>query len=282
VLENIQTYHYAKSLPEAVKWIRKYSSGDVIPCTGSIDLLYPFMEQAHTLLDISRLQLDRILIKGNTVHLGGTTTLQQIVQSKELAEIAGGIINLGAKLYTSPNQRNITHLQDILWSKSFYFDLLSVLLVLDAQVKLVGLKSETLSLETALASGIQPGIVQEINFKLPKGKTFFALQREAITDSDISSLNVVVASKFSGTKCKSLQVAVGNGIPVPLRMKAIEAEFIDKPVRTIVIDEIAQKLSQSLECISDIRGSGEYKQKLAAVLFKRAWADCLQKAGLSS
>lgn len=281
MFENIQEYYFPKSISDAVKRMTNNPPGSVVPFTGSYHFVFPKLFGAKSLLDISKLGLDPITVEKSKVRLGGTADLQRMVQSKELAGVADGIINKSAHAYWSRLQRNMTNLQDIISIGITYFDLLTALTALEAIVVLQGKGKRKIPIEQAFTglykSTVQNELVTEVFFKIPNGKVKSSLQRVGITDADVSILSVVTLIKSSGRKCTFARIAVGSGLPAPKRIPELEEELVGKTFNEISINSTSQKIGSKIEPVSDIRGSADYRKEIAGVLLRRALTECLQK-----
>ena len=282
MFENIEEYYYPKSIPDAIKRMNNNPPGTVVPFTGSYHFVFPKLFSAKSLMDISKLGLDSILIEKSKVRLGGTASLQSMVESKELAKVADGIINKSAHIYWSKLQRNMTNLQDIISIGITYFDLLTALTALDAQIILQGKTKRTIPVNQAFTglykSVVENELVKEVFFKIPSGNVFSSIQRVGITDADVSILSVVTLIKMKGRKCSFARIAAGSGLPCPTRIPSLEEELMGTTFNEISINSISQKIRGKIEPISDIRGSSDYRKEICGVLVRRALMECYQKA----
>ena len=281
MFENIEEYYYPKSISDAVKQMTKNPPGTVVPFTGSYHFVFPRLFSARTLMDISKLGLSYITIESGKIHIGGTMDLQSIYIFKELEKIAGGIINKTAHAYWSKLQRNMTNLQDIISIGVTYFDLLTALNALEADIILQGKTKRVVPVSQAFTgpykSVVENELVKEIVIKIPKGKIYAGFQRISLTDSDVAILNVVTLIKMNGRKCGQARIAVGGGLPYPVRLPVLEEELVGKNFNEISISSVSQKIGGKIEPISDIRGSAEYRKEISGVLLRRALTDCLQQ-----
>src|SRR5437867_7475167 len=128
---NVQEYHHATSLKDALKKLGKNDEQVPVPVTGAFHLISSKLRAATCLVDISAVELDYVKVEGKKASIGGTATFQQIVKSKELNEALNGVLPKAARAYSTIIQRNTTTLQDALFGYATYFDLLTALLALD-------------------------------------------------------------------------------------------------------------------------------------------------------
>ena len=163
-----------------------------------------------------------------------------------------------------------------------YFDLLTALVALDAQVVLQGKTRQKIPLQHTFTgqhqSLVENELVKEVVFKIPSGRIYSSFQRVALTEADVSILSVAVLIKLSGRKCSLARIAVGSGLPCPIRIPAVEEELVGRTFNEISINSASQKIGTKIEPISDIRGSAEYRKEISGVLLRRALTECLRKA----
>lgn len=277
---NVQEYHHATTLKDALKKLGKNGEQVPVPVTGAFHLISGKLRAATCLVDISAVGLDTIKVEGKKVSIGGTATFQQIVKSKELPEA----LRNAARAYSTIIQRNTTTLQDALFGYATYFDLLTALLALDTQVTVQGKSKRVVPLQQffskenrAVLSNQE--IAAEFAFKLPSGDTGTSLQRLALTDGDaVAILNVVAVLKMTGKKCAEARIAVGGGLPAPVRLTAIEQELAGKTLDAALVESVAGKVAGMIEPESDFRGSAQYRKQISGVLVRRALEEAYRNA----
>lgn len=279
-----QEYHHATSLRDAIKKLGKNGEQVPVPVTGAFHLIASKLRAATCLVDISATGLDYVKVEGKKVAIGGTADFQQIVKSKELNETLNGLVPKAARAYSTIIQRNTTTLQDVLFGYATYFDLLTALVALDTQVKVQGKQKRVVPLtqffskdNRAVLSNQE--VATEFTFKLPSGNVGASLQRLALTDGDaVAILNVVAVLKMSGKKCAEARIAVGGGLPAPVRLGAIEQELVGKSLDAALLESLAGKVAGLIEPVSDVRGSAQYRKQISGVLVRRAIEEAYRNA----
>jgi carbon-monoxide dehydrogenase medium subunit len=284
MLSNVQEYYHATSLRDALKKLRKNEQHVPVPVTGAFHLVARKLQAATCLVDISAVGLDYVKVEGKKLAIGGTATFQQIVKSKELNEAMNGLLPKAARTYSTIIQRNTTTLQDVLFGYATCFDLLTALLALDTQVTVQGKGKEIVALQQffskenrAVLSNQE--IASEFSAKLPSGDTGTSLQRLALTDGDaVAILNVAVVLKMAGKKCAEVRIAVGGGLPAPVRLTAIEQELGGKSLDAALAESVSARVADLIQPVSDIRGSAQYRKQISGVLVRRALEEAYQFA----
>lgn len=275
-----QEYYYATSLRDALRKLGKNDQQIPVPVTGAFHLVAGKLRAATCLVDISSAGLDTITMAGKKAIIGGTATFQQIVKCPELPEV----VRNAARAYSTIIQRNTTTLQDALFGYATYFDLWTALLAFDAQVTVAGKTKRVVPLarffsrENRAVLGNQE-LATQFSFKLLSGDVGASLQRVALTDGDaVAILNVVAVLKMTGKKCAEVRVAVGGGLPAPVRLPAIEAELAGQPLDRARVESAAGKVAALIEPISDARASAAYRKQISGVLVRRALEEAYRMA----
>ena len=280
MISNATEYYHATSLKDALKKLGKNGEQIPVPVTGAFHLIAGKLRAATCLVDISAVGLDAIKVDGKKVSIGGTATFQQIVKSKELPEA----LRNAARAYSTIIQRNATTLQDALFGYATYFDLLTALLAFDTQVTVQGKAKRVVPLQQFFSKDSRAvlsnqEVATEFSFKLPGGDTGASLQRLALTDGDaVAILNVVAVLKMTGKKCTEARIAVGGGLPAPVRLPAIEQELAGKALDAALVESAAGKVAGMIEPESDFRGSAQYRKQIGGVLVRRAIEEAYRQA----
>lgn len=215
-------------------------------------------------LELSRLGLDSIDEKENEITLGAMTTLRQIETSALLKDLFGGIIPGAVEHIVGVQMRNIITLGGNLFGRYGFSDLITALLVLPAEVLVFGEDPVPLK-EWILRKPSEKVLVTGL--RLRKDKTRAAYQGIRISKTDFSILNAAASCSPEG----EYTIAVGAR-PAAARLCPRAAALL-KGKSQIAEDDLkaaAEKAAEEVSFKSDIRGSGEYRRKVAPVLVRRA------------
>jgi len=100
-----------------------------------------------------------------------------------------------------------------------------------------------------------------------------------LTDGDsVAILNVVAVLKMTGKKCAEARIAMGGGLPAPVRLTALEQELADKPLDAALVASVSAKAGGLIQPVSDVRGSAQYRKQISSVLVRRALEEAYQNA----
>jgi len=280
----VQEYYYPKDLRDALKKLGRNDEQVPVPVTGAFHLISSKLRAATCLVDISGVELDYVKVGGKKLAIGGTATFQQIVASKELKAALNGLLPKAAQAYSTRIQRNTTTLQDVLFGYATYFDLLTALVALDAQVTVRGKQKRVVPLaqffsreNRAVLSNQE--IAVEFSAKVPSGDVGASLQRLALTDGDaVAILHVVAVLKMAGKKCVDARLAVGGGLPAPIRLSALERELTSNPLDAALVKSVCARVADLIQPVSDVRGSAQYRKLISGVLTRRALEEAYRNA----
>jgi len=187
------------------------------------------------------------------------------------------------KRYGSPQIRNVATVAGNIATASPIGDCLPLLLSLNAQVVLQGVKkTKILFLDNFFISyrktKLKKGqFIHSIRIPVPEENTFKAYKVSKRLDDDISSVCAAFNLEIVNNKIKDIRIAYGGMAPIPKR--AIYCEKILS--NSLVTDEIINKAKEALEKdfkpITDMRASRSYRMEVAKNLLEKCCAEIKQK-----
>jgi CO/xanthine dehydrogenase FAD-binding subunit len=89
---------------------------------------------------------------------------------------------------------------------------------------------------------------------------------------------VVAVLKMTGKKCAEARIAVGGGLPAPVRLTTLEQELAGKPLDAALVESVSARAADAIQPVSDVRGSAQYRKTISGVLVRRALAEAYQFA----
>jgi CO/xanthine dehydrogenase FAD-binding subunit len=225
------------------------------------------------LIDISDIGLSFIEQDNGSIHIGATTTIRDIQRSEVLRNYANGVVAESSKNYLTALIRNRATIGGLLGSGNFWADIVTVLVSLSAEVKIIiGNAEKTVPVSELVAGGVrktvgQGGLITEIILpECPKIATA-AYSRLAKVETDISIVNAAVYVERTGGKVTLARVVVSNG-DRPVELKDANSKLSGQSTTEETANQVAG-LVGSISMESDIRASDEYRSTVAAVLVRR-------------
>ena len=245
----ITAYHRPKTLDEALTLL---SQPNRTPLGGGTLLSKPGTDPMEA-VDLQSLNLDTMEQQGNSLKIGATVTLQQLLESGLSPQALKSAIKLEAPL----NLRGAATVAGTLVSCDGRSTFASVLLALDA--KLEQLKLDNAEVKSQIANigeflplrNLEGALITSITIPLNAKLAFEYASR---TPADKPIVCAAVAQWNSG---RTRLVLGGFGKSPLLAMDGTEAEGIETAARNAFHEA------------SDEYGSAEYRMDVAAVLAKR-------------
>lgn len=224
------------------------------------------------LVNIARLGLSHIKKEAHELRIGATANIREIQRSEDVRTSADGIISKAAGNYLTALIRNQATIGGVIAGSSFWADIITVLVALNAKLKIRRRDGETsLALEQFIIAGARKslggGILSEIVIPLTGRGHICGCARIAKVETDISIVSAAIVLARDGKTVKSASVVVGNG-DKPERIAAGEKTLIDSGMNGASIARAADAAGR-INAPDDIRASGEYRKTVAPVLVRR-------------
>ena len=275
-------YHQPTTIKEAVEALR--SNPDAKPLAGGTDLI-PKMKQAlikpRHIVNLKKIpELSVIEENGDKVYIGAAVKLREIEKDETVQRLLP-LLNSCVKSIGSVQIRNMGTIGGNVCNASPAADAALGLVALEATVHIAGPEGERHVEAKDFFKG--PGLtvlrVDEIvtGFTVPvpamdTGTCFISVGRTAL---DISTISIAVTLRTEGDKVKDAKIALGSVAPTPLRLPEVEKQLKRKKISEKLIEDAARKVSESIQPITDVRGTAEYRRKasrgLAVEALTEAW-----------
>ncbi|MBT3321227.1 MAG: 2Fe-2S iron-sulfur cluster binding domain-containing protein [Anaerolineae bacterium] len=246
---------------------------------GGTDLILEIergMTQAETLIDISRLPLNRITLDEDGIfHLGALVTHNDVAGSKLLRERAYPLVR--ACWEVGANQiRNRATVAGNLITASPANDTITPLMALGASVTLLSTQGErTISLDDFYL-GVRKTVMRSdemlVDISFPaldenQRGTFIKLGLRRA--QAISIINIGIALDLGVSAIEKASITLGAVAPTIIHAQNAEAYLVGKELNEDTIAEAANLAMAEATPISDIRGSAEYRKEMVRVLTSR-------------
>jgi len=248
----ITDYFRPESLSEALEYLKKT---DALPLGGGT-LLSTLKSASVKAVDLQALDLNTIHIKGNSLEIGATATLQQLLECEHIS----GALKTALKIEAPLNVRNTATVAGTLVAADGRSTFTSALLALDAKL-IFAPNDEELEIGNFLP--LRPGnlrgkLITAITIPLNAKITFESVAR---TPADKPIVCAALASWPSG---RTRLVLGGYGKAPLLAMDGTESEGSDTSTSSV---QAAAR--NAFHEATDEWGSAEYRMDIAATLSKR-------------
>ena len=281
-------YHQPTTIQEAVETLRKHP--DAKPLAGGTDLI-PKMKQALIkpthIVNLKKIpELNIVEERGEAIHIGAAVKLREIEKNETVQRLLP-LLNSCVKSIGSVQIRNMGTIGGNVCNASPAADAALGLVALEATVHIAGPDGERTAEAKDFFKG--PGhtvlgddeIVTGFTVPIPTEDTGTCFLSVGRTSLDISTISIAVALKTDGDRVKDAKIALGSVAPTPLRLLDVEKLLKGKTLTEKLIDDTANKVSESIQPITDVRGTAEYRRKASKGMtieaLKEAWHERRQQ-----
>jgi CO/xanthine dehydrogenase FAD-binding subunit len=222
--------------------------------------------------------LGKIDVGADAIRLGSLTTLTALIEHP-IIQAEYPVLPFTARYMGSPAIRHVATVGGNLCNASPAADLSPVLLVLDAEVEIVGpAGARRLPLDrffrgpgqTALGAG-----ELLVWLELPRKHASWAVRYERLDvrrAMDIAIAGVAVALRRDGDHVAEARLALAAVAPTPRRVPEAEAGLLAGGLGPAAIDRAAELAMAAARPIGDVRATAEYRREMVGTLVRRALA----------
>lgn len=283
-----------KDLTDLLTYLDAHQSGVDLIANGS-DLITRIQRRQvkpQVLVDLSALsEFNFVKQEEGQIRIGTLTTIHDLETSPLLGP-RYDVFRDVAKKFGGPSIVNVATVGGNICAASSSEDLIPVLLVLNAKVKLKSKQYERLlPLQDFLTgkrkTALHPNeIVIETLFQELDEDSACAFEKIGMRNSlIIAFLNCSVYLKLNKKtrRVEDIRIALNRVTGrIPARATKTEQALKGQPLSSQLIETGMNTLNMELQLTSDFRVSREYRQEVAPVLFRRALIKCTQRLGEKS
>ncbi|WP_243126920.1 FAD binding domain-containing protein [Anaerotruncus sp. 1XD22-93] len=260
----IKTYLMAQTLEEAYSALQKNKSNVIL---GGCGWLKMTRKRFWTGIDLSGLGLDRIEQRDGWLEIGAMVTLRQLETDPALRGLFGGILPRSVERIVGVQFRSCATVGGSVWMRAGFSDLLTALSVLDTEVELYHAGRMPLEAFFALPRNREArDILTGIRIRLDGRDAACSSMRNTATDFPVVGAAV--------SRCgPGWSVAVGARPMRAVRVPEAEAALAAGDLQA------ASRAVEALGYAGNLRGSADYRRKVAQVLVRRAAEEILHREG---
>lgn len=273
------------SFHEALEYLDKYNCYIV---AGGSDIM---LQKRNTAGELPRFDKDVLFIANlkelhyikdekDGIHIGGTTTLEEILHS----DLAPDVLRDCIKELASVNIRHFATLPGNIANASPAGDTTVVDMMLDAKLKLTSIHGSRYVLAEDFVKGIRKidlakgEMIEEVIFphdSYDKRIWYKVGSRKA---ESISKVSFAGAYSLDNGKIKSIALAFGSVFIKAIRSHELEEELTGMSVKELSskIEEYVQKYSQVISPIDDQRSTGLYRRNVAMNIVRKFLLDLVK------
>lgn len=273
LIEKSYIPEYFKDIPSRLKNLSKpnLNAGSQI-IAGGTDLFvqrHDDMMEAEVRLISQEPAFQGIVISGNVVKIGASTTTSDIMNSESIQKFIPDWYR-HFKLVSSTPIRNIATLAGNLINASPIGDLTCMFLALNSTLTLEN--TEGISRPIALKDfylgykklDLREGeILTSLSFTMPDGNWSFHFEKVSKRRYlDIASVNSAISITLDSDRIVDIHISAGGVGSTPKYLQKTREYLIGKALSSKNIEEAKTIAQDEISPISDVRGSEEYKRLL--------------------
>ena len=223
--------------------------------------------QVNTAIDLSDLGLDTIEETEDFFEIGCMTTLRQLEQHGGLDRYTGGAVKEAVKNIVGVQFRNTATVGGSFYGRYGFSDVLTAFMAMDTYV--VCHNAGIVNIKEFSARKPDRDIIVKIIVKKTKLDMAYMAQRHARTDFPVLTCAV---SFWAGV----WHAAVGAR---PAKAEVVLGEYLDcgRDISEEDAEKFGEYVASRMSFGSNMRGSAEYRKKIASVLVKRAMLEAGRK-----
>ncbi len=242
---------------------------------GGIELVLQPPPSVSTLIDLSRVGLDRVDERDEGLILGSMLTMSQLIENPLLQSYCGGLVPRVLRHVASPLQRSLGTLGGTIARGHSWSDVIPLLLALDSKLEIYddGANEVTMAEYYTERRNHPLALVEAV--RLPGGRRNWkgAFEKFGRTGFDIGMLNCVVAARMNGECCEDVRISVGGTPSAAQRVPEVEAMLTGMPWEPSLIEAAARAAQSAVKVRDDRRASATYRRTLVEVGIRR----CLER-----
>ncbi len=220
---------------------------------------------------------DAIEPKADGLHIGSLTRLRTIERSEAVQEFCPAL----ARAFGVVGNVRVRHQATIggnLAAADYAADPPAMLMALDARIQITGPNGERIVPISDFFLGFYTTILdpteiitQIIIPSLPASARAAYFKFTSVTAEGRPCVAVGAVANFDPEgRCLGLKIAVGAAVETPQRVRNAEALAVSQMLTDELVSAIAQEYAETLDPLSDFRGSVWYRREMIGVFVKRA------------
>lgn len=272
------------TLTNAVELLQKYGqSGRII--AGGTDLMIERDPRIQVLIDIEHLGLTGIRLENGTITIGAATLLSDIAASPILEKSPYAVLSKAAMEIGTPQIRNIATIGGNLCSAVPSADIAPPLMVLDAELNIVGLHGPRTVKIVEFFMDVRRTVLEADEIltgirlpQLPESTIAGFCKKGRGTVADLAVINLGVRLSLDNKQfCRDVRISLGAVAPTCIRAVKAEKLLEGSPPRDEILSQVAATAATEIKPISDVRASADYRKSLCRTLVERTLKEVIKQ-----
>jgi len=280
-------YLTPKTLDEALSLLDNYKDKSARILAGGTDLLVKMKTidlKTDYLINIKNIPELNFVDIADGLKIGAAVSLSYIERIGKVKERYPALYE-GIKSMAAIAVRNMGTIAGNICNASPAADTVPPLIAYGAEVKLVSKREERIVLVEDFITGVGKTVIEadeiisQVNIPEINKNSGSAFSKKSRVKADIAKINLAVYLEKEGNICKDCKIVLGSVAVKAIRVKEAESLLKGQTVNASRIDEAAEKASEEIKPIDDIRSSVEYRTDVARVMVEDTIKVAWERAG---
>jgi len=280
-------YLAPKTLDEALSLLDNYKDKSVRILAGGTDLLVKMKIsdlKTDYLINIKNIPELNFIDTADGLKIGAAVSLSRIERIGKVKERYPALYE-GIKSMAAIAVRNMGTIAGNICNASPAADTVPPLIAYGAEVKLVSKRGERTVLVEDFITGVGKTVIEadeiisQVNIPEINKNSGSAFSKKSRVKADIAKINLAVYLEKESNICKDCKIVLGSVAVKAIRVKEAEGLLKGQTVNASLIDEAAEKASEEIKPIDDIRSSVEYRTDVARVMVEDTIKVAWERAG---
>ena len=280
-------YLAPKTLDEALSLLDNYKDKSARILAGGTDLLVKMKTidlKTDYLINIKNIPELNFIDIADGLKIGAAVSLSRIERIGKVKERYPALYE-GIKSMAAIAVRNMGTIAGNICNASPAADTVPPLIAYGAEVKLVSKRGERTVLVEDFITGVGKTVIEadeiisQVNIPEINKNSGSAFSKKSRVKADIAKINLAVYLEKEGNICKDCKIVLGSVAVKAIRVKEAESLLKGQTVNASRIDEAAEKASEEIKPIDDIRSSVEYRTDVARVMVEDTIKVAWERAG---
>jgi len=280
-------YLAPKTLDEALSLLDNYKDKSARILAGGTDLLVKMKIidlKTDYLINIKNIPELNFIDIADGLKIGAAVSLSRIERIGKVKERYPALCE-GIKSMAAIAVRNMGTIAGNICNASPAADTVPPLIAYGAEVKLVSKRGERTVLVEDFITGVGKTVIEadeiisQVNIPEINKNSGSAFSKKSRVKADIAKINLAVYLEKESNICKDCKIVLGSVAVKAIRVKEAEGLLKGQTVNASLIDEAAEKASEEIKPIDDIRSSVEYRTDVARVMVEDTIKVAWERAG---
>ncbi len=254
----IKEFYKPQTIAEAVELKEKFKDEAVFIAGGTDVNCTDSKYEIEKVIGIELLKLNEILKTPDKLSIGAGVTIQELIDSPKVPDQ----LRTAARHFVNRNIRNIATVGGNIAANNSTADLIPILVVLDAELKIGGAAAPVPVYEYVTQE--MTSLIEAIMISSESLSKKYDLRKFSRTANDISIITAATAFNIQNEKLSDVRAAVGGVGKHVVRQTALENKLEENKLPAPL--EIEATVKNNVAPVRDIRGGVQFKKYMAGVL----------------